>query len=199
MQEQSANCKEHKRLLRSSSNLMEHSPVVRLNPTQYAHILDKNLNVTRLISGPLTYVRHDHETLVRGPEEMVLVKPRFYCKVKNPALIKDGKPTLDRNQQIVLAHGEEEIRLSGPPFPLYPGEELLEISPLRVVPAQHALRLVSSLRSRNIIPDIDGLYGTIRKRRVTSRMKAVSKGLRGMCGSFWGQPRTFHALKSRSW
>jgi hypothetical protein len=38
---------------------------------------------------------------------------------------------------VLLRYGEEEIRMEGPPFPLYPGEVLrLEPTPLTVVASQ---------------------------------------------------------------
>ena len=41
-----------------------------------------------------------------------------------------------------MAYGEEEIRTEGPPFPLYPGEQLKKPpTPLSIVPPQTALRL----------------------------------------------------------
>eukprot|EP00292_Cryptomonas_paramecium_P004510 CAMPEP_0113703268 /NCGR_PEP_ID=MMETSP0038_2-20120614/25746_1 /TAXON_ID=2898 /ORGANISM="Cryptomonas paramecium" /LENGTH=854 /DNA_ID=CAMNT_0000627673 /DNA_START=99 /DNA_END=2660 /DNA_ORIENTATION=- /assembly_acc=CAM_ASM_000170 len=117
--------------------------IIRLNPTQYAHILDNNTNVTRVLIGPRTQARQEHETKVFGPEEMILVPPRHYCIVQNPVKRNDkGEVLADKNDQVLLAYGEEEIRTEGPPFPLYPGELIkLPPTPLSIVPPQTALRL----------------------------------------------------------
>lgn len=122
-----------------------HPAIIRLNPTQYAHILDNNTNVTRVLIGPLTHARQDHETKVFGPADMILVPPRHYCVVKNPVVKKEGKVVINtENKQVELQYGEEEIRLEGPPFPLYPGEQMpVGPTPLRVVPPQSALRLMA--------------------------------------------------------
>eukprot|EP00286_Rhodomonas_abbreviata_P005508 CAMPEP_0181334400 /NCGR_PEP_ID=MMETSP1101-20121128/26233_1 /TAXON_ID=46948 /ORGANISM="Rhodomonas abbreviata, Strain Caron Lab Isolate" /LENGTH=857 /DNA_ID=CAMNT_0023444361 /DNA_START=63 /DNA_END=2636 /DNA_ORIENTATION=+ len=128
------------------SNSDNHPAIIRLNPTQYAHVLDNNTNVTRVLIGPLTHARQDHETKVFGPAEMVLVPPRQYCVVKNPVVRDEsGKAKVDPNNlQVKLQYGEEEIRLEGPPFPLYPGEQMpVGPTPLRVVPPQSALRLLA--------------------------------------------------------
>jgi major vault protein len=117
--------------------------IIRLNPTQYAHILDNNTNVTRVLIGPKTLARQEHEMKVFGPEEMILVPPRHYCLVANP-VCRDGQGEVlvDSQLQVQLAYGEEEVRTEGPPFPLYPGEVLKEPpTPLTIVPALTALRL----------------------------------------------------------
>mmetsp|Transcript_52982 Transcript_52982/g.110505 ORF Transcript_52982/g.110505 Transcript_52982/m.110505 type:complete len:685 (-) Transcript_52982:1188-3242(-) len=78
-----------------------------------------------------------------GPEEMVLVPPRCYCIVKNPVKRDDkGDVSVDSRGQARLSYGEEEVRMAGQPFPLYPGEELIQLpTPLTIVPSQAALRL----------------------------------------------------------
>ena len=44
--------------------------------------------------------------------------------------------------QVKLRHGDLEVRLTGEPFPLYPGERLQEIvTKLKAVPRDSALRL----------------------------------------------------------
>mmetsp|Transcript_12542 Transcript_12542/g.30772 ORF Transcript_12542/g.30772 Transcript_12542/m.30772 type:complete len:856 (+) Transcript_12542:375-2942(+) len=121
----------------------EQPAIIRLNPTQYAHLLDNNTNVTRVLIGPKTLARQDHEIKVLGPEEMILVPPRHYCIVKNPVKRDaQGAILLDDQNQVQLNYGEEEIRTEGAPFPLYPGELLKQIpTPLSIVPPQTALRI----------------------------------------------------------
>eukprot|EP00285_Hemiselmis_virescens_P015937 CAMPEP_0173377974 /NCGR_PEP_ID=MMETSP1356-20130122/1219_1 /TAXON_ID=77927 ORGANISM="Hemiselmis virescens, Strain PCC157" /NCGR_SAMPLE_ID=MMETSP1356 /ASSEMBLY_ACC=CAM_ASM_000847 /LENGTH=840 /DNA_ID=CAMNT_0014330905 /DNA_START=194 /DNA_END=2713 /DNA_ORIENTATION=- len=133
--------------------------IIRLNPTQYCHILDNNTNVTRVLIGPKTLARQDHELKVHGPDEMVLIPPRHYCVVKNPVKTDaDGTVLLDDKQQIQLKYGEEEIRTERPPFPLYPGE-ILKLGPtaLSIVPSQTALRL-SAIRDC-----VDGGEGGVKR------------------------------------
>jgi hypothetical protein len=46
--------------------------------------------------------------------------------------------------QAKLSYGDEEVRMAGQPFPLYPGEELiLQPTPLTIVACQSALRLTA--------------------------------------------------------
>lgn len=35
--------------------------VVPVPPFHYLHVLDRNTNITRLVTGPLTFIRKDHE------------------------------------------------------------------------------------------------------------------------------------------
>lgn len=58
--------------------------IVKIKPLYYVHVLDNNTNVTRLIVGPQTYIRRDHESLSLGPEAMVRLPPRHYCKIDDP-------------------------------------------------------------------------------------------------------------------
>jgi len=123
--------------------------VIRIKPLFYIHVLDNNTNVTRLIVGPKTYTRQDHEQVVSGPNQMVLLPPRHYIVISNPVARdakgevvfetdSEGKATLSAK----LRFGDEEIRFNNEPFPLYPGEAPVgKPTPLQVVPAQAALRL----------------------------------------------------------
>lgn len=121
----------------------EEKSVYRIPPYFYIHVLNKSTNVTRLQEGPLTFVRQDNEEVVFGPTKMVLVPPRHYCGIENPACRdSDGNPVADRLGQVKLKHGELEIRLTQDPFPLHPGEALkTQVSPLTVVKANSALRI----------------------------------------------------------
>jgi len=115
----------------------------RIPPYFYIHVLDQNTNVTRVELGPQTYIRQDNERVVYGPERMVTVPPRHYCIIENP-LVRDGdgNVVLDRHGQARLKHADQEIRMAQDPFALYPGEVLKQaITPLKIVPADSALRL----------------------------------------------------------
>ena len=99
--------------------------VYRLAPQTFIHVLDNNLNVTRVVVGPCTFTRQDHERVTFGPEEMIQIPPRHYCIVQNPVIrTEDGTVALGPHQQIKLRYGDYEVRLEQDPFPLYPGESL---------------------------------------------------------------------------
>jgi major vault protein len=126
--------------------------IYRIPPYYYLHVLDQNSNVTRVVEGPLTFIRQDNEKVVFGPERMITVPPRSYCIVENPVMRdKDGKAVYEELlvssgkevvRQVKLRHAEQEIRLARDPFPLFPGEVLKkDVTQLTVVPADTALRL----------------------------------------------------------
>jgi major vault protein len=117
--------------------------VIRIKPYHYIHVLDNNLNVTTVVVGPKTFTRQDHEKVVGGPTEMILIPPRHYCVIANPvARDTKGKVIVDSNGNAKLRHGDEEIRFQQEPFPLYPGEELRgKVQALQVVAPNAALRL----------------------------------------------------------
>jgi len=121
--------------------------LVRIPPFFYLHALDCNTNVTRLEIGPKTYIRQDNERVVFGPERMITVPPRHYCIIENPVVrSKEGEVVCDEHGQPKLAHADQEIRVAREPFPLYPGETLKQpVTPLKVVLANHALRLKAVL------------------------------------------------------
>jgi major vault protein len=121
--------------------------VYRIAPYHYIHVLDLNQNVTRLEIGPKTFVKQDNEKVVFGPEKMITVPPRNYCVIENPVQRdKDNKIVFDQNGEAKLAFADLEIRFARDPFPLYPGEILKQnITPLRVIPANSALRLKAIL------------------------------------------------------
>jgi len=120
----------------------------RIPPYHYIHVLDCNLNVTRLEVGPQTFIRQDHEKIATGEKalKMIILPPRHYCEINEP-IIRDekSKPVFDKHGQVKVRHGEWEIRFSenySEPFPLYPREELrLKPTKLIVVKENTALRL----------------------------------------------------------
>jgi len=130
--------------------------VIRIPPFSYIHVLDTNLNVTRLETGPKSLTCLDHEQVVYGPQKMIVVPPNYYCIIQNPVVFEnDARDTnnnstrrviKDKHGQAKLRHGEQEIRLhTSQPFPLYPGEILVGgpqgIQALKVVEDNTALRL----------------------------------------------------------
>jgi major vault protein len=122
---------------------MSEAQVIRIKPHHYIHVLDQVNNVTRVCVGPMTFTRQEQERVVSGPNPMIMIPPRHYCIIQNPAVIKDGKAVTDNNGQVKIRHGDEEVRFDNcDPFPLYPGETLYgKVSPLQVVLPNTALRL----------------------------------------------------------
>lgn len=122
-------------------------PIIRILPNFYIHVLDQNSNVTRVESGPATFVRQDHERVVEGPVKMVIIPPRHFCVIDNPCeKDAEGNVIYDQHGQVKLKHGDTDIRLAQEPFPLYPGENVKQtVTALRVVPANTALRLMAIL------------------------------------------------------
>ncbi|XP_064391610.1 major vault protein-like [Halichondria panicea] len=125
----------------------ESKSIYRIPPYYYVHVLDQNTNTTKMEVGPKTYIRQDNEKVILGPEKMIVVPPRHYCIVENPAVKdKDGQVVFDTHGQVKLRHADQEIRLAQDPFPLYPGEILKQVvAPLKVVQANTALRIRSIL------------------------------------------------------
>jgi len=119
--------------------------VMRLKPLQYVHVHNNNSNVTRLVVGPVSYTREDHEAFVSAtPLAFVAVPPRHYCVIANPVVRKDGEVQAYSNGQVKIRTGDRVIRFEGPPFPLYPGEELEgAVTPLEVLTPLQALRVTA--------------------------------------------------------
>lgn len=128
---------------RGGGGQMADECIYRIPPYFYLHVLNQNTNVTQVEVGPKTYIRQDHERVIFGPEKMIMVPPRHYCIIENPAQRSEGgEIVLDKSGQIKLNHADQEIRLAQEPFPLYPGEVLKQaVTVLKVVPANTALRL----------------------------------------------------------
>ncbi|CAI9600990.1 unnamed protein product [Staurois parvus] len=126
---------------------MSEESIIRIPPYHYIHVLDQNTNIARVEIGPKTYIRQDNERVLFRPVCMVMVPPRHYCVIQNPVLRDDTRAVeFDNVGQAKLRHGDQEIRLTQDPFPLYPGEELqLNVRPLTVVLANTALHLKALL------------------------------------------------------
>jgi major vault protein len=121
--------------------------VFRIPPYHYIHVLDLNANVTRLEIGPRTFVKQDNEKVTLGPEKMITIPPRNYCVIQNPVgRDAENKVLFDASGEAKLIFADSEIRFSQDPFPLYPGEVLKQVvTPLKVIPANSALRLKAIL------------------------------------------------------
>lgn len=120
--------------------------VIRLPPYKYVHVLDTNSNVSRVLAGPLTYTRQEHEHVLTSVQDMIVLPAQHYIEIRNPVVrTQEGEIVHDNFNQAKLQHGEFEIRIHDKfpePFPLYPGEVQVEgIKKLRVVPVDTALRI----------------------------------------------------------
>ncbi|XP_030064741.1 major vault protein [Microcaecilia unicolor] len=126
---------------------MSEEAIIRIPPFHFIHVLDQNNNISRVETGPKTYIRQDNERVLFTPVKMVLVPPRHYCIIENPVARDAEKQLLfDDAGQARLRHGDLEVRLAQDPFPLYPGEELKQgITPLKIVIANTALHLKALL------------------------------------------------------
>ncbi len=118
--------------------------VIRIPPNKYIHVLDNNENIRRIVLGPDTFVKKEHETVIKGPEDMIVLPPGHYCVIGNPVVRDEkGVPKFNEYKEFQILHGREEIRKSEDytePFPLYPGEELVkDITPYKVVENNTAL------------------------------------------------------------
>jgi len=124
--------------------------IIRIDPFHYLHVKDTNTNIVQVVTGPKTHTCLDHEKVVFGPEKMISIPPRHYLIVDNPVVKKKntdesgkevGIVVLDDHGQVLLRHGDKEVRFEQPPFPLYDGEKCGKVQPLRVVEENTALRL----------------------------------------------------------
>jgi len=130
-----------------------HDYVVRLRPFHYLHLKDTNTNVVRVVIGPSTLTCLEHEQVVFGPEKMVVIPPRHFAIIENPVVktkVKNQKTgeeeeqvVFDQNGQVLLRHGDKEVRFEQAPFPLFDGEKIDKsgIQPLQIVEENVALRL----------------------------------------------------------
>lgn len=101
--------------------------VVKVPPNYYIHVMDTNSNVTRVEVGPQTFTKQDHERIVVDPTKMVIIPANFYATIEDPALRVDGVVQRDRHSQVIVKHGDREIRFGdewSQPFPLQPGERM---------------------------------------------------------------------------
>jgi major vault protein len=121
--------------------------IYRVPPFHYLHVLDQTTNVTRIVIGPITFIRQDNEEVVSGPQKMVTIPPRHYCIIQNSVLCdEEGNLIYDQYKQIKLQHSVLEVRQASDPFPLYPGEILhTPVTALTIVAANSALNISAVL------------------------------------------------------
>ncbi|KAN0029119.1 hypothetical protein ACTFIV_010992 [Dictyostelium citrinum] len=111
--------------------------LTKVPPFHYIHVLDTNIQIVKMIEGPISYLVKEHEKIVVQPTKMHVIQNNEYCIIESPVIRDQEKKTvlIDKYGQAKLKHGSREIRFeSGEPFPLYPGESMIgKISPLTVV------------------------------------------------------------------
>ncbi|RNF05301.1 putative major vault protein [Trypanosoma rangeli] len=110
--------------------------VVRLKPYEYVHILDNNTCKVTLLEGPCCFTMQDHLVkLHTTPQRHIVIPLNHYCEVENPV-----SPSPDGGEPTYRV-GHREVRLPQPPFPLYPGEVVSEVKPMRILTAREAIIL----------------------------------------------------------
>ncbi|KAM9959494.1 hypothetical protein ACTFIR_000571 [Dictyostelium discoideum] len=111
--------------------------LTKVPPFHYIHVLDTNIQIVKMIEGPISYLVKEHEKIVVQPTRMHVIQNNEYCIIESPVIRDQDKKTVlvDKYGQAKLKHGSREIRFeSGEPFPLYPGESMIgKISPLTVI------------------------------------------------------------------
>eukprot|EP01128_Nolandella_sp_AFSM9_P000794 TRINITY_DN10917_c0_g1_i1.p1 TRINITY_DN10917_c0_g1~~TRINITY_DN10917_c0_g1_i1.p1 ORF type:complete len:414 (+),score=75.66 TRINITY_DN10917_c0_g1_i1:1453-2694(+) len=147
--------------------------LVKIPPHHYIHVLDNNTNVCKLLTGPLTYLCEDQESLLLEPRKMMIVPPGQYLVVENPVCLVTNAagekvPEVDEHGQVVLHYGESEIRLeTSQPFPFYPGEKMEgNLRALTIVEEDSALILVA-------LRDFTDRYGKKKQRRAGAQWLVV--------------------------
>ncbi|KAL7061320.1 hypothetical protein AAHC03_010079 [Spirometra sp. Aus1] len=103
---------------------------------------------------------------------MIIVTPKEYCIISNPVKKNErGDVIMDTFCQDSLAYGDVEYRFAQAPFPLYPGEELIqEITPLAVLTQNKALLLSAVVDFKSA--DGPGVYRPCKEVEVLSTRTA---------------------------
>ncbi|VDN12753.1 unnamed protein product [Dibothriocephalus latus] len=116
---------------------------VSVPPYHFIHVLDNKTNVTRLVTGPITFYRKSHEKILNLAQRMITVTPKEYCIISNPVKTdENNEVVVDDLGQTPLAYGDLEYRFTQPSFPLYPGEEIMqEVTTLTVLGQNKAILL----------------------------------------------------------
>ena len=112
------------------------SSVLTVHHLTYIHVLDNNTNITRLEVGPQLFTPKQHERVLGAPTPFVIIPPQHFAVVTNPVV-----PATRDNPPYKLKWRDSEIRLSQPPFPLYPGEQISSLQQLQTVERACAFRL----------------------------------------------------------
>ena len=66
---------------------MSEAKVINLEQNKYIHVLDTLTNAQRLECGPKKFIQQDHEMIATEIRDFVMLKPRYYCVIKNPVVM----------------------------------------------------------------------------------------------------------------
>ncbi|KAH8611559.1 Major Vault Protein repeat Shoulder domain [Trypanosoma vivax] len=128
--------------------------VIRLMPSEYAHINSERTGSTFLLSGPQNYTLANDERVSKFPTPFHVVPRGHYCMVRNPHEVDvDGvTPLRDGYGQVKVLMGEKVFRIGPISFPLYPEETIEMTAPLTVLSFCEAL-VVRVLRTYELEGD----------------------------------------------
>eukprot|EP00331_Platyophrya_macrostoma_P009420 CAMPEP_0176429096 /NCGR_PEP_ID=MMETSP0127-20121128/13520_1 /TAXON_ID=938130 /ORGANISM="Platyophrya macrostoma, Strain WH" /LENGTH=862 /DNA_ID=CAMNT_0017810861 /DNA_START=61 /DNA_END=2649 /DNA_ORIENTATION=- len=102
--------------------------VVKISHSEYIHVQDNNTNATTLLCGPVNITLQSHQAPLLKPTKFEVIPPQHYMIIENP-VVRDP----ETNQVVCSANGqaknrldEREVRTFQQPFPLYPGEVVIQ-------------------------------------------------------------------------
>ncbi|XP_070541280.1 major vault protein-like isoform X2 [Ptychodera flava] len=148
------------------------SNIVGIGPNKFVHVLNLTTNVTGLAVGPQTLVLQTNEKLVAGPTPCVVVPPGYYCIVKDPiSNYEAGKPCQ-------LKHGHFEVRFHKEPFPLYPGESLVDASDFLMKPSPTSKDYSAAVKKLPIVKANHAI-------KLTARVDHDDNGITRKAGDIW--------------
>lgn len=104
--------------------------IVRVPIKSYIHVMDLTTNITELIEGPRNYALQSNEVVVKQITPFIQLTNNTYITIRNPVVkSKDNVVELENFGLVKVNWGEIEIRTYNDykdPFPLYPGEEVVD-------------------------------------------------------------------------
>lgn len=121
--------------------------VVRLQPSEYVHIVDNNTSAATLVVGPVTLTLQSNQSLALKKTSFHEIHPRNYSVIEHPvARDESGNLIVSKYGQAKNRTGERKVLFAQDPFPLYPGEVLI----VNNVP-QPLLKPTEALRLRALV------------------------------------------------
>ncbi len=119
----------------------EHISQVLVGKNEYVYVGDNNTGVMRTVIGPCKFTPEAHET-VSDKRVFIRLNAGQWVVVTNPAQVDDSGQTIeDSRGQVETAVGLRELRAGPTQFPIFPGEEIGDISEEYVLGVNQALRL----------------------------------------------------------
>jgi major vault protein len=123
--------------------------IVKIEPYHYIHVMDGNTNITRLETGPQTFVLQDHERITSGKntKEMIRLNPFTFVEIENPVIRDEtNELVIDKHGQVKVMTGDSSYRTwvdYKEPFPLYPQEVQGDIQDIKTIPRDCSARMVA--------------------------------------------------------